>query len=318
MDEDLIVKVSRMYYVSDISKKDIGDRLGISRFRVSRLLDQARQSGIVRIEIFEPISTYTEIEAQLEEKFGLQYAVVVQPPSQEEKDVMHAIGRVGAEHLVSLLGEGDVVGITWGATVNEVIKALPARVEVRIQVVQITGGSDQLAIDVNPIDLVRRVAEVYNARSHVLFAPVFMQSKATRDELLLNSSIQNTVSLFPKVNVALSGIGAFSKEIASNLLRSGSLNNEDLKRLREKNAVGDVFGHFFDVHGAICDTELENRLIGMSVSQLKKVRFSIGVAGGLHKSLAVLGALRGKLINILVTDLQTARDILEKDAQLKA
>ena len=145
-----------------------------------------------------------------------------------------------------------------------------------------------------------------------------MQSKATRDELLLNSSIQNTVSLFPKVNVALSGIGAFSKEIASNLLRSGSLNNEDLKRLREKNAVGDVFGHFFDVHGAICDTELENRLIGMSVSQLKKVRFSIGVAGGLHKSLAVLGALRGKLINILVTDLQTARDILEKDAQLKA
>ena len=140
LDEDLIVKVSRMYYVSDISKKDIGDRLGISRFRVSRLLDQARQSGIVRIEIFEPISTYTEIEAQLEEKFGLQYAVVVQPPSQEEKDVMHAIGRVGAEHLVSLLGEGDVVGITWGATVNEVIKALPARVEVRIQVVQITGG----------------------------------------------------------------------------------------------------------------------------------------------------------------------------------
>jgi deoxyribonucleoside regulator len=226
---------------------------------------------------------------------------------------MRTIGRSAAERLVSLLKDGDILGITWGATVNEVVKALPLKVDNQIEVVQITGGLDQMAIDVNAMDIVRRIAAVYDAEIHVLHAPAFVTSKTAREALLSNGGIQKTVDMFEKVNVAVSGIGAFSDQVASNLLLSGNLFKEDIARLRSLNAVGDVFGHFFDIDGQICATELEERIMGMNIDLLKKIHYSIGVAGGRHKSKAILGALRGKLINILVTDRLTACEILKQD-----
>jgi DNA-binding transcriptional regulator LsrR (DeoR family) len=314
MTEDLKVKVSRLYYLNDVSKTDIGKRLGISRFRVSRLLEQARQDGTVRIQIFDPISNFTEIEEQLEKRFNLYHAIVVNSNDQSEQMIMSAIGNATAERLVNLLSDGDVLGITWGATVNEVVKGLPPKVEMRLEVVQITGGLNQMAIDVNAMDLVRRVAEVYGARSHSLYAPAMVNNLAVREALLESNGIRETTEMFDKVTVALSGIGAFSTRVTSNLMRTGHLSNEDLLRLKERKAVGDIFGHFFDINGNLCDRETEERLVGMNIDQLKKVRYSIGVAGGTYKSLAILGALRGHLINILATDYATAYDILEKDA----
>jgi deoxyribonucleoside regulator len=316
LDDELKVKICRMYFLSDISKTDIAESLGISRFRVSRMIDQARQEGIVRIQIVEPISTSTEVEEQLEKRFGLHHAIVVHPTEPTDQAVMRAIGRAAAERLVSLLKDGDVLGITWGATVNEVVKALPGKVDIKLQVVQITGGLNQMAIDVNAMDLVRRVARVYEAESFVLHAPAMVRSAAARQALVSDNGVHATISMFEKVNVALSGIGAFSTRTVSNLLKAGYIDDADLKRLREKKSVGDVFAHFFDIGGRICDTELEQQIIGMGIEQLKHVRYSFGVAGGLHKSLAILGALRGHLINILVTDHETACDILEKDTLL--
>jgi len=316
MAEDLKGKISRMYYLSDISKTEIGKRLGISRFRVSRLLEQARQEGTVRIQILEPPTTFAEIEEQLEKRFNLLHAIVVNPGDQSEQMINAAIGKAAAERLVNLLGDGDILGITWGATVNEVVKALPPKVDTRLQVVQITGGANQMAININAMDLVSRVAAIFNARSYVLYAPAMVSQPAIREALLEDSGIHETVAMFDKISVALSGIGALSTRAISNLLRTGFISDEDLKTLKEKKAVGDIFAHFFNIQGRICDTELEERIIGMGIDQLKNVRYSIGVAGGTQKSLAILGALKGKLINILVTDYATACDLLEKDLAL--
>ncbi len=302
-----------MYYLSDISKMEIAERLGISRFRVSRLIDQAKQEGIVRIQVIEPINTSTEIEEQLEKRFHLRHAIVVQPTDQSDQSIMRAIGRAASERLVGLLKDGDVLGITWGATVNEVVKALPPKVDVRLQVVQITGGMNQIAIDVNAMDLVRRVADVYQAESYVLHAPAMIRNPAARQAMINDNGIHQTIEMFDKVNVALSGIGAFTNRSISNLMKSGYINNDELKQLRQEKVVGDVFAHFFDIGGKICDTSLEEQVIGMSAAQLKKLDYSIGVAGGTQKSLAILGALRGELINTLITDHDTACDILEKD-----
>jgi DNA-binding transcriptional regulator LsrR (DeoR family) len=226
---------------------------------------------------------------------------------------VRAIGRVAAERLLNLLKDGDVLGITWGATVNEVVKALPAKVNVKLDVVQITGGLNQMALDINPIDLVRRVAERYDAASHVLYAPAFVRDQVARQALLSDVNIHKTIEMFDRVNVALSGIGAFSSRTYSNLLKSGYVNNGELERLKELKAVGDVFAHIFDIQGTICDSTLDQMLIGMDVQRLKNVQYSIGVAGGVQKSIAILGALRGRFINVLVTDHNTALDILEKD-----
>lgn len=302
-----------MYYLLNMNKKEIGERLGITRFRVSRILQQAHQDGIVTININESYPTFTEIEEKLEKRFHLQHAIVVEPVEYTNDAIMLTIGRSAADRLVTLLNNGDILGITWGATVNEVVKALPSRVDTNIKVVQITGGLDQMGIDVNAMDIVRRTAAIYDAEIYILHAPAFVTSKTAREALLSNSGIQKTVGMFDKVNVALSGIGAFSDQLTSNLLMSGNLSKQDIAQLHASKAVGDVFGHFFDIDGQICDTELEERIMGMSIDQLKRVHYSMGIAGGKHKSRAILGALRGKLLNILVTDRLTACKILQED-----
>jgi deoxyribonucleoside regulator len=310
--EALKVKISRMYYHGRMNKQEIARRLRISRFRVSNLLDQARKEGIVRIQIVEPATMSPEIEEQLEERFGLQRAVVVKTVSQSEGVVKEAIGRAAAEFLVDVLKDGDVLGIAWGTTVNEVVKALPARLDVDIKVVQITGGLNKVAIDINAIDLTRRVAEVCDADYYLLHAPAMVSTAAARQALLADDGIKRTFNMFDKVNVSLAGIGV-SPEPVSTYHKAGYIKDDDAEYLRRNGVVGDIFAHFFDIEGRICDGELGERIIGMSTSQIKNIQHSIGVVGGLHKSTAILGALRGKLINFLVTDHATAKDILDRD-----
>lgn len=305
-----------MYYYSGLTKTEIASRLGISRFRVTRLLDQARREGMVRIQILEPLDTFLELEEELEKRFDLLQAVVVKPRDLSYQSILEAIGRATAARIGEFLRDGDVLGITWGETMNEVVKALPPSLDVEIEVVQIVGGLNQMAIDVNAQDLVRRMASTCRAKSYVLHAPAMVSSVAAREALLEDSGIQQTYSMFDKVTVALSGIGTLESKDVSNYVKAGYVSDVDLVRLGERQAVGDIFAHFIDLQGRICDADLEERILGMSVDQLRRVRSSIGVAGGAHKTLAVLAALRGRLINVLITDNTTAQAVLEKDASL--
>lgn len=131
--------------------------------------------------------------------------------------------------------------------------------------------------------------------------------------MMQDSSFQETIKMFAKVTIAISGIGAFSSSSDSYLQKAGYVTDEDINNLLGCGAVGDVFGHYFNIEGKTCSSDLEERTIGMNLDDLKKVRYTIGVAGGIQKTLAILGALRGGLINTLITNLATANDILEKD-----
>jgi DNA-binding transcriptional regulator LsrR (DeoR family) len=319
MNDLLKIRISRMYFYRGMTRQEIARRLRISRFRVSRLLDQALDEGIVRIEIVEPTSIAPEIEEQLEERFDLQRAIVVKPSGQSEGQIKRAIGQAAAEWLVDTLTDGDVLGIAWGTTVNEVVRALPSKLDVATKVVQVTGGMNQMAININAIDLTRRVAEICGAEACLLHAPAMVSSAAARKALLSESGIQTTLAMFDRVNIAVSGIGALSPEIlstSSTYYKAGYIKDEDLEILKRNQVVGDIFAHFFDIEGRICDAELEQRIVGMSVEQLRRVRHSIGVAGGLHKSAAILGTLRGNLITVLITDDKTAQDLLARDSKV--
>ncbi len=316
MNDLLKIRISRMHFYRGMTRQEIARRLRISRFRVSRLLDQALDEGIVRIQIVEPATIAPEIEEQLEERFDLQRAIVVKPSGRSEGEIKRAIGQAAAECLVDILTDGDVLGIAWGTTVNEVVRALPSKLDVGIKVIQITGGMNQMAININAIDLTRRVAEICGAEAYLLHAPAMVSSAAARAALLSDTGIQAAFAMFDQVNVALSGIGALSAEVLSThstYYKAGYIKDEDLEILKRNRVVGDVFAHFFDIEGRICDAELEQRIMGMSADQLKRVQHSIGVAGGPHKSAAILGALRGKLITILITDDETAKDLLARD-----
>ncbi len=279
---------------------------------MARLLDQAEAHGIVRIEILPPTSFAIEIEQRLEEAFGLSRAIVLSPISQGEEAIKVELGRVAARALQQALQPGDVLGIAWGTTVNEVVRALPAQVGIEnVTVVQITGGVGQLAPDIQGIDLAQRVAQKLGAACYLFHAPAVVQNPEARQVLLAEEGIRHTVAMFDRITVALVGIGAWAPEPVSSFLRTGYITDQDLTHLHANAVVGDIYNHFYNVHGQFRDGKLADRLMAMTLEQMRQVPLTIAVASGLSKRLAILGALRSGIVDWLITDQPTARAVLE-------
>ena len=309
----LMVKVSNLYYKDSLTQDEISKKLKISKYQVNRILKKAVSSGIVQINIIDPTVSISNLENDLEKRFGLKRAIVVENYGLSDIELKTKLGAAAANYLLEIIKDGDIIGVSWGTTINEVINHLPSRVNKEIQVVQITGGSHQLSINLNCHDITRRFAGIFGAEPHLLYAPAILDSKDLYSLLLNETSIKQTFEYFDRITVALVGIGSIFPKIISTLINTGHIDANDLESLKNHNAIGDVFSHFFDIGGKICDSSLNGRLVGMSVETLMKVPYSIGVAGGKLKAEAILGALRGKYVNILITDNTAAERVLKLD-----
>ena len=227
-----MAEVARLYYVRDLTQQQIAKRLGISRFKVLRLLEQARSEGVVRFEIDEPVPVLDDLSARLEERFGLERAVVV------EEDVAAA-----AAHLLpGLLRSGDVLGVAWGATLQLVAEQLPV-IATGTTVVQICGALPGLRAGTGPTELAARFAERTRGRFYPLPAPA-LASRRARDELLAHAAVRPAVEMFDRVTVALVGIG----------VRPGG---------------GHLLVHVFGEDGRLGKPELA---VAMSAEQLRRAR----------------------------------------------
>ena len=308
----LKVKISKLYYQQNLSKKDIGQNLRLSRFKVAKLLDDALKEGIVTINIKEPENSYIDLENVLEKKFKA-FRIFVVESSSDNNLMKKNIGVAAANCLIDLVYNGDTIGIAWGTTIYEMVNALPDRIEKKdLSVVQITGGLNQVETKYNAIELSSRLSKIFNAKCYQLYAPAIMDCPETKQLLLNDSNIKRTLDMFNKVNIAIVGIGSISPRPSTLLYKRGYLKEEDITKIVKNNAVGDINTSFYDINGEPCKLEFENRTIGMTIEQLKRVRYVIGVAGGEFKVNAIYSALRGKIINILITDYDTARKLVDK------
>jgi len=308
----LKVKISKLYYQQNLSKVDISKKLRTSRFKIARLLEDAVKEGIVTINIKEPKNTYLDLENNLEEKFRIFRAYVVDSSS-DYNLTKRNLGRAAANCLDNIVYDGDIIGIAWGTTIYEMINALPAKIDKKnISVVQLTGGLDQIETKYNAIELSSRLSKTFNSSCYQLYAPAIVDSIQIKKLLLSDSSIKRTLDMFSKVNIAIVGIGSVSPKPSTLLYKEGFLKEKDIKKIFLSHAAGDINTYFYDVNGNNCKSELEDRAVGMNIEQLKRVRHVIGVAGGEFKAKAILAALKGKIINILVTDYKTAKILLEK------
>jgi deoxyribonucleoside regulator len=192
------------------------------------------------------------------------------------------------------------------------LNALPPRIERKeVTVVQLTGGLNQVESKYNAIELSSRLAKIFDSSCYHLFAPAIVDTIETKQMLLKDSNIKRTLDMFGKVDVAVVGIGSVSPEPSSLLYKGGILTDEYIKKMLVKSAAGDINTSFYDDNGENCGSELEDRAVGMNIDQLRKIKYVIGIAGGAFKIRAIKAALRGRIVNILVTDQQTAQALLE-------
>jgi DNA-binding transcriptional regulator LsrR (DeoR family) len=308
-DDALAGQVARLFYDRQLTKVEIASRLGISRFRVARLLDRALVDGLVRIEFRDAPDEERGLARAIEERFGIDLCVVA-----AGADGVGEAARLAAGVLDGLIGAGAGIGIAWGSTVARVVRELPVRMDPSIDVVQLAGGSSALDPAADPGDLTRVLAERLGGRAHRIHAPAFVESAELRDALLRQPEIAATAARFDDLDVALLGIGAFASGDpaagSSSLLRSGALDAADVRRLAADGALGDLLVHPFDAEGRFVGAHIARRAVAIGVDQLRRIPRVLAVAAGADKAEAIGGALRTGVIRILVTDAAAAAGVV--------
>jgi DNA-binding transcriptional regulator LsrR (DeoR family) len=306
----LIAKVARMYHEGGVRQPQIATELNLSQARVSRLLRQASEIGVVRTVVTLPPGVHTDLEESLQGKFSLRDAVVVDADGGQ---VIPALGAATAQYLHATLTGGEVLGVSsWSATLLAAARDMPARTSSRLdRVIQLVGGHGDPSVQVQANRLTGDLAAVTGARPVLLPAPGLVSSPALRRALVRDPAIGEVMKSWKELDLALVGIG--SLEPSPLLRQSGNaLTQDEQEALRSAGAVGDVCLRFFDADGAALKTSLDQRVVSITATDLMQVPRRVGVAGGAGKYRAIRAALRGGWVNVIITDLDTARRLAEE------
>jgi len=299
-----------MYHQRGLSQAQIASDLGFSQARVSQLLKAAEEQGVVETVVHVPAGMFSHLEDALEQGFGLEEATVIDT-GPASGDLNHALG-AGAAPFVRLGLEGaKVIGVAaWSETLLAAVEAMqPVEHGSGRYVVNAFGGFGPAASQAYT-RLMEQLARLCNARPVFLLGPGVVATAALRNALRREPQVVDVVSFYDQLSVLLVGIGALP---GSRVFReSGYVSEEDEAELRSRGAVGDVALHFFDAEGRPVRSLLDERVLGISLEQLKRAPKTIAIAGGEAKFDAIRAALRGRWVDTLITDLETAQELLKR------
>lgn len=306
----LMAKVARMYYVQGIRQQGITERLQVHQSTVSRLLKRAREANLVRFSVTEPPGIFSNLEDQLCALYALKDAVVIDS-SGEEDALVRDLGAASAFYLETTLKPGTKIGISsWSRSLFAMVDALhPGDYCRGGKVVQILGGIGNVGVQQEAMYLAQRLAAGIGASPVLLQAPAIVASVEARRVLSREPLVREALGSFDNLDLALVGIG--SMEPSKLLASSGNMfTAEERAELSRKGAVGDICFRYFDAQGVAVKSPLMQRVIGIEPATLKDVGRVVGVAGGKRKAQAILAALRGGWIDVLITDRRTAETLL--------
>jgi len=307
---DLIVEVAEKYYLEQLTQAQIADLYNISRSSISRLLSRARNEGIVRIHIIRPRARQPDLERRLCQKFGLREAIVIHAPDplSQTDDLRRLVGAEAAQFVDPLIKFNMMVGVGRGRTLAEIAYGLTKLATPRnITLVQLLGDIDIRHSLARGAEITRVLCESYGGTGYFLNAPALVQDRQLAQLLMQSSNIQRVSALYDRLDLALVGVGALHD---SPLVLAGLLTEPEIQQLARAGAVGDICGHFYTAQGERIDDAYPGVSIGVSWTQLLECPQVVVVATGSEKVTPVLGLLRIRMIDVLVTDSRTAQHIL--------
>ena len=310
---ELCAHVARLFYLEDRSKSDIAAMLGMSRFKVARLLERGREEHVVSITINPHPAALTADASRLAERLGLESAVVV-PTEQEEAANRAALARAAAELLRARTQPGAVVGFSWGRTIVELSRQVGWLPPCTVLPLTGTVGND---IEQSPIDVIRRIAATSDVEGKAIYAPMFSSSAAGAAELRADPAIADVLALHGRMTVAVVAVGAWDRP--SPISQTVALlSAQEVAGLRRDGVVAELVGTFLRADGTVIETESTARGLFVSLDALRATPCVLAVAGGLEKASAIVATARSGLITALVTDERTARHILDDERVWRA
>ena len=302
-EESLMVKAAWYYYFENMTQQAIADRLSISRMRVIKLLDAARQTGVIQFRLRSDGVGMAQQSHDLIKKYNLKDVFLIPETDTDDSHPNESIARAGAMYIADRLGDNACINVGYGDTLSRTLNHLATMVQNPVTCVSLTGGVSNY--------LPNTRSNVFNARLFLMPAPLLASSPEMAAAMRSESSVSEVIRMSQLSSFTLVGIGAMNE--SATIVKSGSLNQNDLFYLKMHNAVGDVLCHFLDKNGNLIHTPIEDRLISTSLDQLKQLPNVIGLAAGASKVDAIRAVLRGGYLDILITDESTATLLLKDD-----
>lgn len=298
-EEMLMTKAAWYYYFEGVTQQKVADLMGISRMRVIKLLDKARQTGIIQFKLRKDGERRMQLERALMEAYGLKDAFIV-PAAISKSQVNAIIAEAASMYISERLTANSVINIGYGDTPSRILNNLATLAESTLTCVSLTGGVSYYLPDTR--------SNVFNAKLHLIPAPLLASSKEMAEAMRQEASVMEISRMISLSQLSVIGIGAMHE--SATIFKTGILNHNDYLYLHMQGAAGDLLSHFIDREGQLLDTPLEDRLISTPLPTLKSLQNVIGVAAGDSKVEAIRAALRGKYLDVLITDDRTAARLM--------
>lgn len=314
-DTELILRVARMYYEKGQSQDQVARVLGTSRSNVSRMLSDAKRLGFVQIKIVAPVTRHDTLSSQLHKVLGIQDVQVI--GTDRSVTTMTSVGRAAAAALTRALKPNCTIAISWGRGVEATVVEVQSETLTGLKVTQLMGGLSSIATSVSAEELGRMLAQNLHAQFIPLLAPAVVSNGRTRNTLLSEDSISHVLEVSRRADIALVGIGSHGSSSSEEVLKQFKLDKSEYE-IVAKAYAGDISARFYDTNGRSVSSEMDNRVVGLTLEEIAHIPHVIGVAAGSEKAQGVLGAVRAGLIDTLVTDVACAREVLKLATSVKA
>lgn len=310
VDELLSIRAAELYYEENLTQEEIGRSLQITRWKVGRLLTQAKEQGFVRIEILHSRARRPQLERRLRDERGLADAVVVsQVGVRSEDELQQRVAHAAADHLAALRPAPRVLGVSWGRTLSDVAHHLRDGWSSHTDVVQINGGVSMSARPGTAAAIAVSIAQKGGGNAALLPSPAILEHRSTKEAIEADRVVARILDIARSADAYLFSAGAADHRSVH--VDSGYLAPSDIDRLVDAGAVGDVVGRYIDADGRVVDDGLDARTVGLSLDELRRARVAIAAIAGEPKRAVAAAVVGSGLCTVLVTDESTARHLLD-------
>ncbi|NGZ74086.1 sugar-binding transcriptional regulator [Saccharibacillus alkalitolerans] len=305
----LMTKICKLYYYEAWTQEKLAEKFGISRPNISKIIQKAREIGVVEIIVHDDPFQTSELEKELESRYGLRQVLVVPTRDLNKESVTEAVGRAAAQFVQKLIKSGMNIGVSWGNTLYHMVREFPLDKKEQVRIIPLIGGSGSERTEVHANQIAYELSKKIGAVCDLLYAPSVVETDFLYNEITAMPGISGVLREAEQVDLALVGIGnPFSM---STMERFGYLSESTLDELRRLGTVADINSRFIDRSGLGIDHPINKRIVGVDLEQLRRIGSVVGFAFGQHKVEGILAALRGGYLHMLVTDETTASQIAE-------
>lgn len=311
-DINLVIRVLKEYYINGYNQAEIADAEHISKSTISRILNQAKENGLVTFDLHLPIPSLYDLEQQIKDQFKLQHVRITSTYIPDIESRYLDLIKILAADLNKVIQDGDTIGLCWGKAMDllsqNLIPCIPIKHNLRI--VQISGSLAKHLRSSKSYSIIENFSNNYLCDAHILPVPAIVDSLELKQALSNDTQIKEVLDIGESARIAIFGIGILSPD--STVIKAGTLSSSYYDYLKRKGAVSDIITHFLDIEGNIVDTELDDRTVCLSLDSLNKKDHRIAFAVGEHKAKAIISALKSGVISSFYTDESTARIVLEE------